>query len=90
VKLDAEIEEKDSEYNWILIGGLHVNTWVETLVDLNIVPDDGSPVSWFLTETGYKLYTDPFRYGNKVLVVAGKTAENTQKAIRMLVEDITS
>ncbi len=34
------------------------------------------------------MYSDPFGCGNKVLVVAGKTAKDTQKAIEMLIEDI--
>jgi hypothetical protein len=89
IKLDVEITEKDAVYNWILIGGYN-NTWVKNLVDGHIKPDDGRPVDWFAKEPGYNMYSDPFGYVNKVLVVAGKTAKDTQKAIKMLIEDITS
>jgi hypothetical protein len=88
IKLDVEITKEDAEYNWVLIGGMHSNVWVKKLVDEHIAPDDGSPVDWFVREAGYNLYTDPFFYGNKVLVVAGKTREDTQKAIQMLINDI--
>ncbi len=88
IKLDVEITKEDAVYNWILIGGMNANVWVKKLVDGHIAPDDSSPVDWFVKEAGYKLYTDPFFYGNKILVVAGKTVEDTQKAIRMLIEDI--
>ncbi len=67
-----------------------MNAWVKKLVDGKMMPDDGSPVNWFITETGFKMYSDPFGYGNKIVVVAGKTAEDTRKALRMLIEDITS
>jgi hypothetical protein len=86
IKLDCEITESDYEYNWILIGGMQVNTWVQNLVDAHIMPDDGSPVTWFTKETGYKMYSDPFGYRNRILVVAGRTAKDTQKAIKMLIE----
>jgi hypothetical protein len=59
-------------------------------VDGHIKPDDNYPVDWFTKEPGYNMYSDPFGYVNKVLVVAGKTARDTQKAIQMLIEDITS
>ena len=88
IKLDVEVTEKDAEYNWILIGGMYVNVWVKALVDTGRMPDDGAPVDWFITEAGYRMYSDPFGYKNKVLVVAGKTAQDTQKAIQMLIEDI--
>ncbi|MBU7028967.1 MAG: DNRLRE domain-containing protein [Theionarchaea archaeon] len=88
IKLDIEVTEEDAQYNWILIGGMHVNVWVRKLVDLYMMPDDGSPVDWFVREAGYKMYSDPFGLGNRILVVAGKTARDTQKAIRMLIEDI--
>ncbi len=90
VKLDVEITKEDAEYNWILVGGIHTNVWIKKLVDEHINPDDNSPVDWFVKEAGYKLYTDPFQYGNRVLVVAGETAEDTQKAIHELIEDISS
>ncbi len=88
IKLDTEVTEEDGEYNWILIGGSHVNKWVKALVDLNMMPDDGSPVEWFLKEAGYKMYSDPFGFKNRILVVAGSTAKETQKAVEMLIEDI--
>ncbi len=88
VKLDTEITEKDSDFNWILIGGMDVNAWVQALVDQKIQPDDGDPPEWFMKEAGYKMYSDPFGYGNRILVVAGKTAKDTQKAIEMLIEDM--
>ncbi|MBU7032473.1 MAG: DNRLRE domain-containing protein [Theionarchaea archaeon] len=86
IKLDTEISEEDRQYNWILIGGNTVNVWVDLLVTKHMVPDDGSPVTWFLTSPGYKLYSDPFAYGNRVCVVAGKTAEDTRTAIQIFID----
>jgi hypothetical protein len=88
--LDSEITEADAEYNWILIGGMYVNVWVKALVDLQMMPDDHAPVDWFVKEGGYKMYSDPFGYRNSILVVAGRTARDTQQAIQLLIEDITS
>jgi hypothetical protein len=86
IRLESEITEKDAGYNWILIGG--ENLWVQNLVARNIKPDDDYPADWFEKEAGYKLYTDPFGFGNRILVVAGKTSADTQKAIRMFIEDM--
>jgi len=88
VKLDSEISKEDSEYNWILIGGIHVNTWVKKIVDGRMMPDDGAPVDWFTQDAGYKMYSDPFGFGNRIVVVAGRTGTDTQKAVRMLIEYI--
>ncbi|MGC1122460.1 MAG: S-layer protein [Candidatus Methanofastidiosia archaeon] len=88
LKLDSEVSEEDAEYNWILVGGMHANIWVKKIVDARMMPDDGSLVDWFVYTPGYKMYSDPFGYGNKILVVAGKTARDTQKAIRMLIDVI--
>jgi hypothetical protein len=87
VKLDAEVTGKDGVYNWILVGGASANSWVKRLVDEDIVPDDGSPLDWFMKEPGYKMYSDPFGFRNKILVVAGRTSKETQEAIRELVEE---
>ncbi len=87
IKLDIEVTEEDAGYNWILVGGMSVNLWVRHLVDRNIMPDDGSSVDWFMKEPGYKMYSDPFGYGNRILVVAGATGEDTQKAIQKLIKE---
>lgn len=86
IKLDVEITEKDAGYNWILIGGS--NVWVKRLLSEQIRPDDNFQADWFTKETGYKLYTDPFGFGNRILVVAGRTSADTQEAMRMLIEDM--
>ncbi|MBU7036173.1 MAG: hypothetical protein HXS49_13350, partial [Theionarchaea archaeon] len=39
-------------------------------------------------EAGYKLYSDPLGFGNRILVVAGMTSADTQKAIHMFIEDM--
>ncbi|MBU7021293.1 MAG: DNRLRE domain-containing protein [Theionarchaea archaeon] len=86
IKLDSEVTEEDAEYNWILIGG--ENSWVQELVNRNIQPDDNYPADWFIREAGYKLYSDPLGFGNRILVVAGMTSADTQKAIHMFIEDM--
>ncbi|MBU7023437.1 MAG: DNRLRE domain-containing protein [Theionarchaea archaeon] len=86
IRLESEITKKDAGYNWILVGG--ENSWVQKLVARNIKPDDNYPADWFEKEAGYKLYTDPFGFGNRILVVAGKTSADTQKAIRIFIEDM--
>jgi hypothetical protein len=87
VKLDAEVMEEDGIYNWILVGGVSANSWVKHLVDEDIVPDDSSPLDWFMKGPGYKMYSDPFGLRNKILVVAGRTSKETQEAIRKLIEE---
>lgn len=90
IKLDTEISEEDAQYNWILIGSMTINVWVDRLVTDHVAPDDGSPVTWFLTSPGYKLYSDPFVYGNRICVVAGGTADDTRTAIQALTDYILS
>ncbi|MBU7043715.1 MAG: DNRLRE domain-containing protein [Theionarchaea archaeon] len=89
VRLDSDISSEDAKYNWILIGGMKTNSWVNRLVTENILPDDGSSPTWFITSAGYNLYSDPFAYGNKICVVAGKTGQDTRRAIEMLMDSIS-
>ncbi|MFQ6089662.1 MAG: S-layer protein, partial [Candidatus Methanofastidiosia archaeon] len=88
VKLDIEIDFKSLKKNLILVGGDQVNFIVERLVDERIRPDDFSEVKWFLYQGGYKLYTDPFKEGFNVLVVAGPDRYETRAAAEYLVRDM--
>ncbi|MBU7048381.1 MAG: hypothetical protein HXS54_18270, partial [Theionarchaea archaeon] len=88
IKVDTEITEKDAQYNWILIGEVNTNIWIHMLVYKEIMPDDGSPVDWFMEEPGYRLYSDPLGLGNRIVVIAGKTSRDTQKAVQMFIDDI--
>jgi hypothetical protein len=59
-------------------------------MDERIQPDDGFPVDWFTENAGYKIYSAPFAYENKVLVIAGKTSKEICIALEKVIDDLVS
>jgi hypothetical protein len=87
VKLDIEITDMEKQnYNLILIGGPVANRITKEIVDLGIIPNDGSPADWMHTSSGdYKLYSNPYGTGKDILIVAGANREETRLAAEDLV-----
>jgi hypothetical protein len=87
VKLDIEITDTEKQnYNLILIGGPVANRITKEIVDLGIIPNDGSPADWMYTSSGdYKLYSNPYGTGKDILIVAGANREETRLAAEDLV-----